>query len=162
MKERASLLRPAPWSGRAHRHRAVKESRYWNLIAVIRGGRVRRRKTGSFRRTEPVYRSFIPTTGRGPCLTRVPTRSHQGQRVSAPIIPVLQASLPHEHLIEESPANSFRGSAPQSGQPGQLEDNADVATWPLENALFDNWRSEIAKADYRAFRQWRPPGTAPL
>ena|ERR1017187_1664643 len=41
-------------------------------------------------------------TRRGPCLTRAPTRSHHGHRVSAPMIPVMQASLPQEHLTKET------------------------------------------------------------
>jgi hypothetical protein len=35
------------------------------------------------------------------------------EQFSAPMIPVLQVSFPQEQRTKESPANSFRGSAPQ-------------------------------------------------
>jgi hypothetical protein len=65
------------------------------------------------RTTEPDQRSFIPRTGREPCLARIPTRPHHGHKVSAPMMPALHASLPQEHFTKETPANSFRGSDPQ-------------------------------------------------
>ena len=54
------------------------------------------------------------------------------------MIPVLQASSPQEHRMKEIPANCFRESAPQYGQPGYFGDTTEETIWLLENAEFEN------------------------
>jgi hypothetical protein len=48
------------------------------------------------------YQKLRKRTGKGPCLARMPTRPHHRHRVSAPMIPVLQAIFSQEHRTKET------------------------------------------------------------